>query len=76
MDYIAQAKAHNRAINDFINITLREKYGDKISMSDWFKAQQDINEQEFYKKGMAILKPARAAGIDIKMNMQSCELVW
>lgn len=69
---IAKAKAHNEAIDTFINVTLKEHFGgEKINVSQWFEAQRLISEQDFYNRAMAILKPLRSAGVDVKINMQS-----
>lgn len=54
---------------------VRVKNG-KISMNDWFKANAIVNEQNFYKTGIEILRELRDAGYDVKMNMQSNELVF
>ena len=54
---------------------VRVKNG-KISMNDWFKANEIVNEQNFYKTGIEILRELRDAGYDVKMNMQSNELVF
>lgn len=69
---------HNKSIDDYINIELAKELNakdGKISINQWFKAQQFINAQNFYKKGMAILNDLRNQGFDVKMNMQSNKLV-
>lgn len=69
---------HNKSIDDYINIELAKELNakdGKISINQWFKAQQLINEQKFYEKGMAILNDLRNQGFDVKMNMQSNKLV-
>lgn len=47
----------------------------KIKMNDWFKAQSVIERQCFYTQGHAIQMELRAAGHDVKMNMQDHTLV-
>ena len=42
----------------------------EIKLNDWFKAQQIIQEQNFFKKGYSILKKLRNKGFNIKMDMQ------
>ncbi len=69
------AKAHNESIDTFINVTLKEHFGSEtITFGQWFEAQHLINEQNFYKKGYAILEVIRGFGIDCKMDMQSNKL--
>ena len=48
----------------------------RISMNDWFKANEIINKQNFYTEGHAIQMELRDAGHDIKMNMQDNTLVY
>lgn len=48
----------------------------KISMNDWFKANEIIQRQNFYKEGHAIQMELREAGYDVKMNMQDNTLVF
>lgn len=72
---IEKAIAHNESIDTYINVTLRNHFGgDKINLSQWFEAQQLIRAQNFYDKGMEILRELKAAGIDCKMDMQSNKL--
>lgn len=71
----ALAKAHNDSVDYFINETLKEHFGtDTLNVSQWFEAQSLIRNQNFYKKGHAILEVIRAFGIDCKMDMQSDKL--
>lgn len=73
---LKKAHAHNTAVDDYINVTLRDYFGgDKITVAQWFEAQTLIRKQNFYKKGMAILKELKANGIEVKMDMQSDKLV-
>ena len=48
----------------------------KINMNGWFKANEIIREQNFYEEGHAIQMELRAAGWDVKMNMQDDTLVF
>ena len=74
-ELIEKAKKHNEEIDNYINVTLKEHFGsDSLNMNQWFEAQEMIQSQNFYKKGMAILEPLRALGVDVKMNMQSNKL--
>lgn len=74
--YAAMARTHNEQIDNFINVTLKEHFGtDTLNVQQWFEAQHLILEQNFYKKGYAIMKALRDLGIDCKMNMQSNKLV-
>lgn len=69
---------HNKMIDKFINEELPKQLNvvnGKISMNDWFKANQITKEQHFYEKGMKILKACRKYGYDVKMDMQSDKLV-
>lgn len=74
-ELITMAKRHNEAIDEYMNVTLKEHFGgDKITLAQWFEAQQMIREQNFFEKAREILKPLRAAGIDCKMDAQSNKL--
>lgn len=78
-DVINAIQAHNNAIDNYINGELSKKLNaknGKIKMDQWFKAQTLIKEQNFYEKGMVILKELRAEGFDVKMDMQSNKLVF
>ena len=69
---------HNESIDNYINNDLAKELGaknGKISMNQWFKAQELIKAQGFYEKGMEILRDLRSKGFDVKMNMQSNKLV-
>ena len=69
------AKQHNESIDNFINVKLLEHFGsEKINLSQWFEAQQLINEQNFYEKGHEILLVLRSFGLDCKQDMQSNKL--
>ena len=73
--WIVLAQRHNQAVDHFVNVTLRNHFGsDTITVSQWFEANHLIQAQDFYKKGMCILRPLRAHGIDCKMDMQSNKL--
>lgn len=48
----------------------------KVSMNAWFKANEIIGRQNFYKEGHEIQMKLRAAGHDVKMNMQDHTLVF
>ena len=48
----------------------------KVSINAWFKANEIIGKQNFYKEGHAIQMELRDAGHDIKMNMQDHTLVY
>lgn len=79
MRTIEVVEKHNKEIDDFINIELAKKLNakdGKITMEQWFTAQKYIQEQDFYNKGMAILKELKLQGIHVKMNMQSNKLVY
>jgi len=71
--------AHNDSIDNYININLSKilnaKDG-KINLTQWFEAQELIRQQNFYEKGRKIQIELRAAGYDVKMNMQSYKLVF
>lgn len=74
--FAAMARTHNETIDNFINVTLKEHFGkDELNMKEWFEAQRLIGEQNFYKRGHAILVALRDLGVDCKMNMQSNKLV-
>lgn len=73
---ITKAKAHNEAIDNYINVTLRDHFGsDTITVSQWFEAQQLIRKQNFYEKGKAIQDEAKQYGLRFLMDMQSDKLV-
>lgn len=76
----AMVDNHNTEIQNYLENELYKEMGKKdnksFSMSDWFKAQELIGKQNFYKKGMEILTKCRDNGYDVKMNMQSNKLVW
>ncbi len=77
-DVKRMVQEHNDSIDAYINGPLAKELNAKngmIRMEQWFKGNALIKEQGFYEKGMAILKPARAAGYDVKMDMQSNKLV-
>ena len=76
--------AWNAKIDNFMKVDLpkllesegvRVKNG-RISMNDWFKANEIINRQNFYEEGHAIQMELRNAGYDVKMNMQDHTLVF
>lgn len=70
-----KAHAHNTAVDNYI-IELKKYFGgEKITAVQWFEAQTLIRKQNFYEKGMKILKELRTNGIDVKMDMQSHKLV-
>ena len=48
----------------------------KVSINAWFKANEIIGKQNFYKEGHAIQMELREAGHDVKMNMQDHTLVY
>ena len=90
MATISKTEAENRVnawndkIDNFMNVELpklleaegvRVKNG-KISVGDWFKANEIINRQNFYKEGHAVQMELRDAGYDVKMNMQNNTLVF
>ena len=69
------AQKHNKEVDNFVNVTLKEHFGsDTITPAQWFEAQHLINEQNFYFKGKSILNVLRSFGIDCKMDMQSNKL--
>lgn len=75
--FVQKAIQHNTSIDHFTQVELPKHFGgNKVTLSRWFEAQRLINEQNFYDKGMVILKEARANGIDVKMNMQTYKLIW
>ena len=74
----------NAKIDTFMNVELpklleaegfKVKNG-KVSINAWFKANEIIGKQNFYKEGHAIQMELRDAGYDIKMNMQDHTLVY
>ena len=79
---IKEARTHvekwNKHIDDFMTNDLpgmlKERginvVNGEIKLNDWFKAQQIIQDQNFFKKGYSILKKLRGKGFDIKMDMQ------
>lgn len=73
---VSMAKAHNESVDTFVNVTLKERFGEKINLNQWFEAQRLINEQEFYKKGKGILDVIRLFGFDCKMDTQANKLYW
>lgn len=74
-DLEAQAIAHNQSVDDFINITLRDHFnGDMINLQQWFEAQRLIKEQDFWGKGLVIVKALQKSGIDCKINAQTNKL--
>lgn len=83
-DVMTMVEGHNARIDKFMDEilpVLLEGAGvkvvdGKIAMTDWFVAQRFINVMNFYEAGMAILKPAREQGFDVKMDMQSNKLVF
>lgn len=79
---------HNNSIDTFIHnllpqllemagvkVTKKDDGNYEIPMSDWFTAQRFISAMDFYKSAMEILKPAREAGYDVKIDMQSNKLI-
>lgn len=73
--WIELAKRHNKKIDEYVNVTLREHFGsDTITVSQWFEAQRLIQQQDFYRKGMCVLRALRNYSIDCKMDMQSNKL--
>ena len=79
-----RVNAWNAKIDNFMKVDLlklleengvRVKNG-KISMNDWFKAAQIVQNQNFYEEGHAIQMELRNAGYDVKMNMQDNTLVF
>ncbi len=46
----------------------------KINAAGWFKAQTILNNSGLYEKSMTTLKMLRAAGFDVKINMQDKKL--
>lgn len=44
-------------------------------MADWFKANELIRKQDFYKKGIEIQNMLRDDMHDVKMDMQSNKLI-
>ena len=70
-DVIRMIIQHNDSIDNYINGELAERLGavnGRISLDKWFKAQELLSEQDFYKKGYAILRPCRDAGFDVKIG--------
>ena len=69
---------HNNTVDNYISNELPRVLGltgDKITINEWFVAQNYISQQHFYSKAMAILKECRANGYDVKINMQSDKLI-
>ena len=78
--------AHNNEIDNFIyneipkllNLTnlTKDKNGEySLTMEDWFKANELIRKQNFYKKGIEILNMLRDDMHNVKMDMQSNKLI-
>lgn len=78
--------AHNDEIDNFIyneipkllNLTnlTKDKNGEySLTMEDWFKANELIRKQDFYKKGKEILNMLRDDMHNVKMDMQSNKLI-
>lgn len=70
--------AHNKAIDDFINVELAKKFSlkdGKIGACQWFAAQQLIREQGFYKKAVQLVKELRLHGISAKIDCQSDKII-
>lgn len=77
---IIEIEAYNNYLDTFYNEILPtmlnvDKDG-KIKLTEWFKAQEIINKQNFYNDGMFILNKYRKMGYDVKMNMQTYKLVY
>lgn len=75
----AKVSAHNEMIDNYINNDLAKELGaknGKITLDQWFKAQELINKQGFYSKAKKLLNELRAAGFNVKINMQSNKLVF
>ena len=79
-----KVNAWNAKIGNFMNVELpklleaegfRVKNG-KVSINAWFKANEIIGKQNFYKEGHEIQMKLRDAGYDVKMNMQDHTLVF
>ena len=72
-------KEHNDKIDYYMNVTLPKELGcedGKVNIADWFKAQELIERQGFYKTAKAILDTLRTLGYDVKINMQTNKLVY
>lgn len=78
--------AHNDEIDNFIyneipkllNLTnlTKDKNGEySLTIEDWFKANELIRKQDFYKKGIEILNMLRDDMHNVKMDMQSNKLI-
>jgi hypothetical protein len=77
----ALVEAANAAIDNYMKYQLPVDLGYEVGrtefpIEDWFRAQKLIEEQGFYKKNYELLKTLRAAGFDVKMNMQTNKLVF
>ena len=75
--------SHNNEIDNFIynevpkllNLT-KDKNGEySLTMADWFKANELIRKQDFYKKGIEIQNMLRDDMHNVKMDMQSNKLI-
>ena len=75
--------AHNDEIDNFIyneipkllNLTKDENGEYSLTMADWFKANELIRKQDFYKKGIEIQNMLRDDMHNVKMDMQSNKLI-
>ena len=70
-------KKHNDEVDEYVE-SLGEKFHAKsgmISIENWFKANEMIQEQGFYEKGMKVLRQIKSEGFNVKMDMQSNKLV-
>ena len=78
--------AHNNEIDNFIyneipkllNLTnlTKDKNGEySLTIEDWFKANELIRKQDFYKKGREIQNMLRDDMHNVKMDMQSNKLI-
>lgn len=79
LEMAEKIRNHNNKIDFFINKQLPQILGvedGKITARDWFRAQELIRQQGFYKQGMEILEAARAAGHDVKISGQTNKLEY
>lgn len=67
---------NNTKIENFINNIPQIIGKKKLTMNDWFKCQELIREQNFYKTSKKLLDELREDGWDIKIDMQSEKLCY
>lgn len=76
-----KVNAHNEELKNYkeheMLETLGVKDGQRVSASEWFSLYNQAYNllDAYYQKGKAILDECRADGHDVKINMQTYELI-